>query len=372
MNVSLQDILYWSFVGVIAFQLLYWLAMVARFVFSKHKFIGHHPPKVSVIIAARDEAKRLRKFIPKVMAQKAVEFEVIVVDDCSYDDTLDVLLDFQKVYPNFRFTQLRESSDFLGGKKYALTLGVKSAKYEHLVFIDADCYPQTEYWLREMALAVEARPMILGIGLYERGKGFLNRLIRTEAAAIALQYMSFAKSGLPYMGVGRNMAYHSDLFFDNKGFASHYHLKSGDDDLFVNEVANRKNTKGVFCHEAITLSEPKRKWTDWLRQKQRHFTTAKKYRLIHKILLGSLSLSQYLLFGVLIANLVTAVHWQDVLILFGIRFLIQHLLFGVFLWKVGQKGLIFWIAIVEVLLLILYPVIVLRGVAEKANAWKRI
>ena len=193
------------------------------------------------------------------MKQEGVEFEVVVVNDCSWDETQDVLNDFEEKYDNFRFTAFCENGDFQGGKKLAISLGIKAAKYPNLVFTDADCYPMSDDWLRQMASALMRKKIVLGFSPYRTEAGLLNDLIRYDAYKIGLTYLSFARSGIPYMGVGRNMGYHSYLFFDQKGFSSHMHLDSGDDDLFINQIAHSKNTATLYTPESVLVSLTQKK-----------------------------------------------------------------------------------------------------------------
>src|SRR5690606_6056352 len=134
-------------------------------------------------------------------------------------------------------------------KKFAMLVGIKSAKNNHLIFTDADCYPASNNWLAEMAAGfTDENKIVLGYGAYEKQKGFLNTCIRFDAFMIAIQYLSAAIKKSPYMGVGRNLAYTKELFFEEKGFSNHYHINSGDDDLFVNGAATENNTS-VCIHK---------------------------------------------------------------------------------------------------------------------------
>ncbi|MEY3399319.1 MAG: hypothetical protein RL220_1913, partial [Bacteroidota bacterium] len=96
---------------------------------------------VSVIICARNEEKNLREHIPVLMEQDYPEFEVIVVNDSSWDDTDAILNAFHVHYPNLRIVTLDEEKQNLQGKKFALTLGIKAAKYDTILLTDADCVP---------------------------------------------------------------------------------------------------------------------------------------------------------------------------------------------------------------------------------------
>ena len=164
--------------------------------------------------------------------------------------------------------------------------------------------------------------VVLGYGAYQHRPGILNKLIRFETFHTAQQYLSYALAGMPYMGVGRNLSYKRELFLTNKGFSSINHLPGGDDDLFIHKVANGANTRVVLDPEAFTLSEPKKKFGDWFRQKTRHFSTAKYYSFKIRFLLGGYSLSHFLYYPAFLLSLLLF-HWQLSLGVFGLRFLTQ-------------------------------------------------
>lgn len=228
---------------------------------------------VSIIICARNEDDNLTEFLPKVLVQDYPDFEVVVVNDCSIDSTENVIDEFAKIFPNLKKVTIKEDDYYKHGKKFAVMVGIKGAKYENLLFTDADCFPANENWLKEMSSGfVNKREIVLGYGAYKKEAGFLNKIIRFDTFLIALNYLSAAIKGKAYMGVGRNLAYKKDLFYKQKGFSKHYHITSGDDDLFINQACNNENTNVAVSHDAITYSLAKTNFSDWKRQKQRHLT----------------------------------------------------------------------------------------------------
>jgi poly-beta-1,6-N-acetyl-D-glucosamine synthase len=236
-------------------------------------------PPVSVVICARNEHDNLKEFLPSVLEQKYPNFEVIVVDDCSLDDTAILLRDLKLKYSHLKLTSIKPDDKFSHGKKLALTVGIKAATHDWVLLTDADCKPMSEDWIANMAENfTSTNEVVLGYGGYIPEDGFLNRLIRYDTFFIAIQYLGFALAGKPYMGVGRNLAYRKELFFKNKGFASHSFLRSGDDDLFVQQVANKRNTVVEFRPNAHTRSRAHKTFDDWVSQKRRHLTTSPFYR----------------------------------------------------------------------------------------------
>lgn len=365
------DWLFYFAMGAGAVLLAYDLVIFIRLAIYKSPTITDQSQPFTIVIAARNEEDNLRRFLPKVLGQRARNFDVVVVDDCSVDETKYLLEELVEQYPNLKTTALKESAMFEGGKKYAVTLGIKSSEFENILFIDADCVPSSEDWAATLNAALSARPIVIGYGGYMKKSGLLNKLIRFDTVQIAWQYLSFALAGVPYMAVGRNMAYKSHLFFDNKGFAKHIHLKSGDDDLFVNQVAEKGNTQVVFDKKAFTFSEPETSISAWFRQKRRHLTTAKKYKALHQVLLGLLPFSQYLFFGACFAMLFVP-EWQlAALVALGIRTLV-HWGVGFFVFRKVEEGELIWFApVLELMMLVIYPAIVFSNIIERSQSWKR-
>jgi len=266
-------------------QIFYYLFFYLRLK-NPEKNISETQLPLSVIICAKNEKYNLSKNLPKILEQDYKNFEVIVVDDASADETPELLKRLEQKYSNLRHTTIPKSNRFKEGKKFAQTLGIKSAKKEYLVFTDADCVPLSDLWLQKINDSfLQEKEIILLYGKYKQTKAFLNKVIRFDAFFIVQQYLTFSLRGINYMGVGRNLAYKKSLFEKNKGFASHLGLSSGDDDLFINEAANKQNVIVEITPESFTESTPKKTFLEWINQKSRHLSTAHKYKRFHKILL---------------------------------------------------------------------------------------
>ena len=205
-------------------------------------------------------------------------------------------------------------------EKFPLSIGIRSAKHTHLILTDADCKPSSNRWLVRMSECFsDNKNVVLGYGKYEMHNTFLNSLIRFETMHTAIQYFSYALAGIPYMGVGRNLAYKKELFYLNNGFSKHYNIPSGDDDLFINSVANAQNTTICLHHEAHTISSPPKTWSTWFKQKLRHVSTGKYYKIKHKLLLSSYHFFNISFWGTFIALCVLSNNLYLILSLFLIK-----------------------------------------------------
>jgi glycosyltransferase involved in cell wall biosynthesis len=285
------DFLFLSLAGltVIAFgvQIFFYLYFFLRI----HRYRKTNPKQtqdpVSVIICAKNEAENLRNYLPLVLEQDYPEFQVVVVNDGSSDDSTLILNELEAKYKHLYVTRIEHTHPYPHAKKLAQTIGIKAAKYDQLLFIDADCKPISPNWITCMqSNFLPKKEIILGYGAYEKRKGMVNKFIRMDTMWIAQHYMSFADRGIPFMGAGRNLAYRRSLFFNNKGFANQLHLQSGDDDLFVNHTANKTNTAIEIDPDSITVSEPMTTMNSWLQQKRRHLTAGMHYQPWHRFLIG--------------------------------------------------------------------------------------
>ena len=365
------EIIFYCFCAVAFVQIFYYLFFFSRLAFYKSstKNISQTHP-VSVIICARDEAANLAKNLPGALVQKySTTHEVVVINDNSFDESKYILQEYHRTFRQLKIVELKQEARFIPGKKFPLSVGIKEAKHEVLLMTDADCVPASEYWIEKMQEGYkEDTEIVLGYGAFHKKKEFLNKLIRWETFHTALQYLSYATAGLAYMGVGRNLSYKKSVFFRHKGFSSHNHVASGDDDLFINIAATKTNTEIVVDKDAFTLSEPARSWNEWKKQKSRHYTTSRYYKGIHKFLLGLYSLSHGLYYPLFIAALF--VNWEVALIIFGVRLLIQAIIFYKTMNRLDEKDLFPWFLILDMWMFFYYIVFSVAMVRKPRKTWK--
>ncbi|RKE98275.1 glycosyltransferase [Ichthyenterobacterium magnum] len=327
---------------------------------------------ISVLICAKNEAENLKQFLPSILEQEYQNFEVVLINDDSTDETLKVMEAFKEKHSSIKIVNVKTIEKFWGNKKYALTLGIKAATHNFLLFTDADCKPVSRHWISEMSSHFSnTKSIVIGYGAYKKIKGsFLNKLIRFETLLSATQYFSYAILGQPYMAVGRNLAYRKETFFVANGFMNHMEIKSGDDDLFINQVSNKLNTSISISKNSFTLSEPKTSFKAWIKQKQRHISTAKHYKFKHKIALGLFYTSQLLFWVLAILLLSTLFNWKIVLALITLRFSIQFISLGLISKKLNEKGLIILFPFLELFLITFQFYIFIKNLISKPQHWK--
>jgi len=367
-----ENLIFLAFCIITFIQIFYYLFFFSRLAFFKPKkknVLQTHP--VSVIICSRDEAANLVKYLPGALVQKyPTTHEVIVVNDNSLDESKYILEEYQRSFKQLQLIELKQEARFIPGKKFPLSIGIKTAKHEIVLLTDADCVPASEFWIEKMQEGfTNGTEIVLGYGALHKKKGFFNKMVRWETLHTALQYLSYSKAGLTYMGVGRNLSYKKTVFFRHKGFSAHNHVPGGDDDLFINKATTKKNTTIVIDKEAFTLSAPATSWKQWIRQKKRHYTTSKYYKGIHKFLLGLYAFSLFLFYPLLISSLFLF-DWRWVVGVFGVRFVIQAIIIFKTSRKLDEKDLFPWFVFFDVWMFFYYLFFATALFKKPRRDWK--
>lgn len=353
-------------------QLYYWLAEMSGPAFYKHKDPATAVlPPVSVVICARNELKNLRQFLPHILDQDYPDYQVVVVNDCSWDESGKYLEEMSDGYPRLKVVTLQEQEKYRHGKKFALTLGIKGAAHEHLLLTDADCRPAGRQWIRNMMQGfTPGKELVVSYGAYQQQPGLLNKWIRFDTALNALLYLTRAMRGKAYMGVGRNLAYTKTLFFRNKGFANHYHIMSGDDDLFIKETATRQNTSVVIHPEAYTLSLPKTTLSTWIWQKKRHMSTGTYYKGRDRRLIGGYFFSLFMFWLAVILALMVQLNWQLIVGMVVLRLVVQMIISWKGYKQLGETDLLLFLPLFDFMAAFMYPMLAVSNLFIKTKSWK--
>jgi len=354
-------VIFCIFASAAAIQLFYYLFFYLAVYLKKNGESGRTAQPVSIIICARNEAENLQNFLPSILEQDYPDFEVIVVNDCSDDNSYIFLGEFLAKYPHLRISTVNKDPKFTHNKKFAQFIGIKAAKNEILLFTDADCRPESDKWLKTMISHFDEKTsFVLGYGGFNNDKGLLNKYIR---------YDSFK---IPYMGVGRNLAYRRSVFFSNKGFGSHNHVVSGDDDLLVNTLATGGNTAVEFSTQAHTRSIPCTEVNKWIIQKKRHLTTAPYYKFRDKLLLTIEPFTRMLFYASFIILLSYTFLWPWVLAVFASRLITQIIVFILNQKKLNEPGLLGYLLFFDIFSPLINSIIYLSNNRSNSgkNKWK--
>lgn len=374
------------------FLVLFVLALIVQLCihwirFSRLAFTKKYPrtksedelEPVSVVVCARDAYHHLVELIPALLSQDYPRFEVVVVNDCSDDETEEYLKDLERHETRVKPVQLRQHLNFFNGKKYPLSLGIKSASYDLLVLTDADCRPASNQWLRSMVGCYgKGTEMVVGYAPTENKGGFLNLMVRFNAVQRAIMYLSAALAGKPYLGVGRNLSYRQSLFFRNKGFTSHYGMPEGDDDLFVSQVATKRNTSVQIDPDNTVVCSSPSSFGQWARLQIRRYSTIAKHRRGPRAFAATHYWSQWLFYLSFIALFFLqpaftlasevpypAYYFPALAFLFLLRYISQLIIYRSASRRLGERGLLPGLILLDFLFAFLTPLFRISGRMRK-------
>jgi glycosyltransferase involved in cell wall biosynthesis len=320
-------------VSILVFALVWLIQFIfTALVYSRLLFVkpgGQNSIQpISLVIAVKDDFQNLKALVEALLKQEQAEFEVVVIDDRSDIDTHLAMKAMLEPHSQFKLLQVKDCPSHIHPKKYAITLGIKAAKHPRILLTDADCLPKSPLWISMMSRQFDVNTdFVLAYSSQGKQRGFLNSFVRYETFVTGVQYLSLAASGMPYMGVGRNLAYTKDVFIRNNGFGKFQAVVGGDDDLFVNLHAKSKKTKILFDYEAQTTTLPKNTLSEYFIQKKRHLSVSKHYRFGHKLVLGLANASHlFMLPAAVFASACSSFVWIGFLGVFLWTFL-RHLVF---------------------------------------------
>lgn len=367
-------VIFYIFTGLIFLNCCFY-AYFGRFCFGKaekRSLKNTVQPPLSILVCARNEAQNLIANVPFLLEQRYSDFEILLINDASTDETAAVIDDFVAKHHNIRAIHIYKKERAFSGKKYALTKAIAAAKYEHLLFMDADCRPNSIFWAQEMALGFDSeKEIVLGYGSYAFiAHSWLNKVIRFETVLTAIQYFGYAKNGNAYMAVGRNLGYTKTVFYKQNGFSAHENIPSGDDDLFVNAAATSTNVYCVFSPKSFSISKPKTSWTEWFFQKRRHIFVANRYKKKHQFSLGLFYISQFLPYVLLIFLLFSPIFSTLSLFIFLMRYLIVGAVLYAGMDKLKEKQLIQWFPALEFVLVLVQLSIFILSITARSTPWK--
>lgn len=342
---------------IVFFQILYYFIVYGRIAFFKEnkKTVDDQQkyyPSVSVVMCVKNDSYNLEKKLPIILEQEYPNFEVVVVNDASNDETEYVLRVLQEIYPNLNVVNLFKNVNSALGKKYPLSLGIKSAKNDIILLTESDTMPLNYNWISTMVKGFKnKKDIVLGFTNFENKKTFLNTLMQYENLTSGMNYLGNAILNNPYMGQGRNMAYKRDFFFETGGFISQYNVSVGEDDLFINKNADSKNTAVILNKDSINLASPKEKREEWVIQKKKHFKSMSHFKFKDKITSGLMPIFTFFIYVLVALSIVFKFPWEYAILPLVLKYIIQIIIYYKSSKTLGTKQVAFLSPVLEILFL---------------------
>lgn len=372
-------IIFASAIGALfLFQILYYFIVYGRVAFYKNKPIQvpqtithENSPSVSVILCVKDEAYNLKQTLPYFLEQEYPDYEVIVVNMASQDETEAILLRTKEVYPHLKIVNMCKNINKFTGKKYPLSIGIRSAKNNIILVSESDTKPSSFQWIREMVNGfLSGDSITIGYTALKTGDGFFSWLINYDNLTLFMNYLSLSMLGVSFMGEGRNLAYKRDMFFKKGAFISYYNLISGEDDIFINKVANSGNTTVNLNTNAINETIIEELFYDWKLKKHRHYQSVKHFHFFDRIVTSLVPVSTVLLYGVIALAIVFHFPWEWCAMVVLIKWIIQIIVYFKASIRLKTKKIAIFAPLFEILFLFVNTIFKLQSLRRKKNKWK--
>ena len=372
MLVLILNYLLYIFIALLCLQFIYYVGVFGQFSFTKKQTTIQKKLSVSVIICAKNEVENIKKYFPLLMDQNHHDYEIVLIDDASIDESLELFEGYEKKYPNIKLVKVQNNEAFWANKKYAVTLGIKAATKDYLVFTNADCYPNSKEWLNQMTSQFSTdKTIVLGYGGYAKIKNSpLNLFIRFDSVMTAIHYMSWAKISKPYMGIGRNLAYKKSIFFDNRGFMDHMNVRSGEDLLFINQAATKANTAIMYESNSFTYTASQINFKEWLIKKKTQIKTTKLFKSFDKFQMNVFLFTQIMFF--MLAAILLSFEFQMLIVwsLVIFRYTFCWISIGFGAKKFKEKDIIYFFPILEIFHMVSQIYIYTTTLFTKPTQWK--
>lgn len=347
--IAIIPILFYLFVSIVLLQILYHV-----FVFGSLSLNKKEDPKikrlpVSLIVYIENNEEQLNHFLAAIRNQSYPIFEIVLVNNASYDESLEIIKQFAQTQENVKIVNVENNESFWGNKRYALTLGIKVAKYDYLLFCEPTAIPDSAMWITNMTSHFTLnRTIVLGHQRIEVvKKSIWNKLIRFHNATWAAYNFSWGNIGKPLFGNNKNLAYKKDEFYKINGFINQMNQNRGEDFYFTNTITTSKNTATSLTKTSFTASYTKPSFENWVKDLKIQSLLFSKLRFSSKIKVYFYSITKipYFILTALLLSLLY--NWEIVLGLFVLRSIIVALYSHKYLKHFQEKDLSLWFPVLE-------------------------
>lgn len=333
-------IFFYIFIGLVCIQLIYWLGFYSRLALAKSILSTPKRIPVSVILYTKNQVTDLLEILPNLLSQQYHDFEIVIVNNASVDDTLEICKEFASLYPNIRIVDVQNNEAFWGSKRYALTLGIKASRHEYLLFVDCGTKINSENWLWQMSSQFTLnKTIVLGQTQFEKTKGFLNKRIRLEHSFSQIQSFAFSKIIKPYSLTAQNIGYKKEEFYKVNGFIEYMNEPIHEQELLLKKIATHKNIAfSILPNTRTTLPTPSNK-KEWKEHKKTQNRLLKRLSFGNKMMHAMYYLSKFTMYGMAITLLIFMFQPILVISILLALFIVSWIIFSISLKKINQKDL---------------------------------
>jgi len=353
---SSEFYLFYGFCFAVLLQLIYVVFVYARLAFYRYSSQQKQYlfPPLSIVVVVHNQADFIEKNLLILLQQNYPTFEVIVVSNQSSDETKYLLAHYKSVYDHLNYTILEQSRHLSLDKKLPLNLAVKMAKYQHIVLTEVDCCPSSLNYLQEIGKTYATnKSVVLGYAPMNMRSGWLNWLIAHDVAWTAVNYLSFTRSKLPYIGTLRNVSFTKDVFQQWQESES---LQS-DTDMFIGQIAHARHYAIVVSPHSYMHCSPPFTWKDWIFEKRQYRLTLPKINSFARLATVSYALSLAMMYVTFVALLFVEDLRLISLLIFVFVFCVKWAIHGSCFVKLNERKSALFFPFYDIFYAVIMPII---------------
>lgn len=328
--------------------------------------------KISVIIAARNEEKHLPNLLDSLISQNYSKenYEIIVVDDRSEDNTAAVVKLYQTKNSNLTLLQIKNESKSLLGKKGALDIGIRAAKHNILAFTDADCVP-TNNWIEQINRHfTDDTDVVAGYSFIYYKNRFFQFLKNLERSSIFAVVAGSFGWNLGITITAGNMAYRKELFYKVGGFGDIGKIRSGDDDLLIQKMGKfARRMKFMFHPDSVINTGRDSTTSSQIHQEIRRGSKWRYYPVSIKIMTLFIFIYYLIFIGCFLGFLFADISTTLFIIILFLKIIPEFLLLTLFLARIKRLKLMWVFPIAELIYIPYFVLFGLKGTFGKYR-WK--
>ncbi|MGB0526108.1 MAG: glycosyltransferase family 2 protein [Flammeovirgaceae bacterium] len=307
--------------------------------------------KYSIIIPVRNEAENILSLLAVINVQAYRNFEVIIVNDHSEDDTVSLVENYEASFPLQLIHVTKRSSS--SPKKAAIQQAIEISTGSVIITTDGDCNVGKN-WLKSIHHCYKKhQPVLISAGVtFQNEKNWFEKIQTIEfmsligAGAISIYFKS------PNMCNGANLIYEKEAYYAVNGFAGSEHLASGDDEFLMHKIVEHFPNRIYFLktRHALVHTQAQPSLKAFINQRKRWASKWNHYTNWRALALAVFIYSFHLanIISILLISLSTTYRWY----IFGI-FLIKVMIEFIYLHQIlaffGKGKLAKWIPLTQLL-----------------------
>ena len=338
---------------------------------------------ISIVIATRNEHDQLRQNLPFFLDQNHPNFEVVVVIDDSDKDLVYIISEFEKLYSNLKVVSFEWSTNFFVSRKFAESVGIKSATHDRILLSHISTRPASPEWVSQMSKTLSNnKKIVIGYHTLASKISLLNAFIRFDTFFYTLRYLRATLSGHPFTASSKNLAFDRSLFYEAKGVAKFYNVNTGDEDMFVNKASTSTNTTIEINPNAFIKGQEIVSFSEWFAKKVRHRVLIREFKTfnrlgfaIHDLFLVLFYMISFVILGCFFLSKTTVfVVPVELLMISGgiilLKLIVQWAVFKQIMGRFKERGFLLLIPVFDFMNLLILPVLLFTGLFTKRITWR--